>query len=202
MGTGSSSSISGSTIRESALTSAVTGAINRAIRANLSSANAVLRNIHKVPVAVLKNASKNSASSAGGGIVPKVSFDTVRGGAVIGRVTFDLTKVANISSDISLGVSTTNRTVSKTFSRYFKNETALVDLAHKAAFGTEVEIAAKVDLGKLDTSKLVFYCYDQASNTYFQLRQPKYFIDANGYVHFVTHMGGSVIITDSALALK
>lgn len=186
-------------MRETAVATVVENAIEKAVSDNLTSANAVVRNAVRVTADTLKNVAERFSDAA---VAPKVSFDTVRGGAVVGRLTFDLTKVGNLSSDINLGVSTTNRTVSNVFNRFFSNETALVDLAHKAAFGTEIEVAVKVDLSNLNTENLVFYCYDLATNSYFQIQNPKYFIDANGYVHFSTNMGGSIIITDSALTRK
>lgn len=191
------------TVRESAVISAVNSAIERAISSNSSSANAVLRNVKKVSASVLKNVAEKAAAAASeNNVTPKVSFDTMRGGAVLGRLTFDLTKTASLASDINLGVSTSNRVVSNTFEKFFKNETALVDLAHKTSFGTNVEVAVKVDLKNLNTKTLVFYCYDQATNSYFKMDNTGYFIDTNGYVHFTTSMGGSIIITDSALQPK
>ena len=200
--TGSTTSSSG-TVTETAVTTAVTKAIDKAVSNNGASATAVLKNVPKVSANTLKSVAKKVAkASTGSKVTPKVGFDTVKNGAVVGRVTIDLTKVANISGNVNLGVSTTNKTVSKTFSKFFANETALVDLAHKTSFGTDVEIAVKVDLGKLNADNLMFYCYDAKANTYFKMDKANYFVDANGYVHFTTNMGGSIIITDSALRLK
>ncbi len=74
-----------------------------------------------------------------------------------------------------------------------------VALGQQGSFGMPVEIAAKLD-PTLSTDNLVFYSYDSATNTYRQIEAPKYRIDANGYVHFTTSQGGSIIISDGPLS--
>ena len=66
----------------------------------------------------------------------------------------------------------------------------------------DVRITVKVDLSKLNTENLNFFAYDKESNTYVKLTEPKYQIDANGYLHFDTSVGGDVIITDQGTDRK
>ena len=104
----------------------------------------------------------------------------------------DPAKAANLKGEINLSVNTdaeSTKVATDTFKKYFNNEIAAVNLGQKGSYGMDVRIAVKVDLSKLN-------------NTYVKLTEPKYQIDANGYLHFDTSVGGDVIITDQALTAK
>jgi hypothetical protein len=62
-----------------------------------------------------------------------------------------------------------------------------------------VEIAAKL-APTLNTTNLVFYVYDMEANKYNRIEAPEYWVDKNGYVHFRTSVGGSIIISDGPLS--
>ena len=114
-------------------------------------------------------------------------------------------KAANLKGEINLSVNTdaeSTKVATDTFKKYFNNEIAAVNLGQKGSYGMDVRIAVKVDLSKLNTENLNFFAYDRESNTYVKLTEPKYQIDANGYLHFDTSVGGDVIITDQALTAK
>lgn len=66
----------------------------------------------------------------------------------------------------------------------------------------KISAAVKVDLAKLNTKALKFYSYDTAKNTYKLLTDTNEFVDVNGYLHFDTTVGNTVVITDSPLEDK
>ncbi len=88
------------------------------------------------------------------------------------------------------------------FERWFGNKIRAIHLDNTAPFDGEVHIAAKTDLSGWDTKKLHFYTYDPATNKYRLIPTPKYWIDANGYLHFYTALGGDIIISDGPLTTK
>lgn len=85
------------------------------------------------------------------------------------------------------------------FEKWFTNKVRVVQLDHVGSYGQVVEIAVKVDLTGMDTTKLYFYNYDKATNTYKIIEMPAYRIDANGYLHFNTEWGGDIIISEGKL---
>ncbi len=139
------------------------------------------------------------------GVKAEVKADTAVGGKVTARITFDAADAAKLENSVKLGVKVDENSVKNvvaTFNKYFSNEVVVIKCEQQGTFGMEVEMAVKVDISKLDASKLVFYSYDAASNTYKKLANTNYFVDANGYVHFTTKLAGSIIVTDKALTAK
>lgn len=88
------------------------------------------------------------------------------------------------------------------FEKYFNNKVRAIHLDQAGSWGQSVEIAAKVDLTGMDVTKLVLYSYDKATNTYRRIEKPAYWVDANGYLHFVTPYAGEIVISEGSLALK
>ncbi|WRS28647.1 metallophosphoesterase [Oscillospiraceae bacterium MB08-C2-2] len=125
--------------------------------------------------------------------------------AVQGRLYLDLTQLQNTASDLQLGVYTALEKTANTkgfFKKYFNNSIEVVSLAQAGSFGARLQVAAKVDLSKLAAETLFFYSYNQNENTYTRISTPSYSVDQNGYLHFYTQLGGSIIISDKPLNRK
>ena len=88
------------------------------------------------------------------------------------------------------------------FEKYFTNKIRIIHLDQKEDWGQPVQIAAKVDLSGMDTNKLYFYSYNAKTNTYRYIANPKYWIDANGYLRFTTEYAGDIIVSEGSLELK
>lgn len=86
------------------------------------------------------------------------------------------------------------------FNKFYSNKFACVAFLQDKSFGTTVNVAAKVDLSGLDTSKLHFYSYSVHENQISTIENTNYFIDENGYLHFDTTYAGNILITDKPLA--
>lgn len=147
-----------------------------------------------------------SRAAANAGLSSSFLGDTVAGGRVVGRMTITPKSAANLNSTayIKLGVyvdSTSIKLTKDRFGNWFKNNMAFVSMDHKGNFGMTINIAAYVDLSKLNTSKLRFYCYNPTTNKYQEVTTT-YRIDNNGYLYFSTPVGGDFIITDSALTKR
>ncbi|MDL2232584.1 InlB B-repeat-containing protein [Ruminococcaceae bacterium OttesenSCG-928-L11] len=88
------------------------------------------------------------------------------------------------------------------FEKWYTNKLQVLHLDQSGSFQQGVQIAAKLDLTGMDISKLVFYSYDKATNTYKPIGASNYRIDANGYLHFTTALGGDIVISEGPLAKK
>ena len=88
------------------------------------------------------------------------------------------------------------------FEKYFANKVRTIHLDQTRAWGESVEVAAKVDLTGMDITKLCIYSYDKESNTYRRIEKPAYWVDTNGYLHFITPYAGEIVISGGSLALK
>ena len=108
-------------------------------------------------------------------------------------------KAYTLSADIQTGIITNIPTIKAHFSKYFANRFAVMGFTHQGSFGTNVDVAAKLDLREMDTSKLVLYTYDAVQNRYSMLSDQTYFIDANGYLHFTTSEGNYIIVSEGQL---
>lgn len=183
-------------------TSAVSKNIADAVKSGSTTATVKVKNAKTIDAATIKNV---AAEAAKAGVNSKIHADQVVGGKVVARMYLDPAKAANLKGEINLSVNTdaeSTKVATDTFKKYFNNEIAAVNLGQKGPYGMDVRIAVKVDLSKLNTENLNFFAYDRESNTYVKLTEPKYQIDANGYLHFDTSVGGDVIITDQALTAK
>jgi hypothetical protein len=106
---------------------------------------------------------------------------------------------------LALGVWTESiitSSISESLGRWYSNRLAVVKFDQQGELGARVQIAARVDLTGLNTNTLVFYSFDQASNRLIKLSDPGYTVDQNGFLHFSTNLGGSIIITDRDLARR
>jgi len=155
------------------------------------------------------NAIANAALSAGKGMSVSVvvNADTLDAtGAVAARMSIDVAlavqsgRSINTSIDVNAN-SRTNAAIANHLENYFANDMAVVTFGQKGSFGMNVPVALKADLSALNVNSLQFYSYDVASNSYSEIAT-EYSIDRNGYVHFTTPTGNSVVITDAPLTAK
>jgi len=124
------------------------------------------------------------------------------GKTVQGRLYVEPDKLAGLTTDLNLGVYTEAKKAAATqklFEKYFENHTAVVSLTQPGSLGARLQVAAKVDLSKWETSNLFFYHYNKSTNVYTRIEAPEYFIDKNQYLHFYTELGGDIIVTDAPL---
>ena len=85
------------------------------------------------------------------------------------------------------------------FERSFTNNMRVIHFDHSGEWGQTVRVAARVDLAEMDAENLAFYNYDRVTNTFRQIREPNYRVDANGFLHFSTDRAGSIIISEGEL---
>lgn len=94
-----------------------------------------------------------------------VDFDFIEGNVVQTRITVNnpsmMTREMLFSGSVKGSVVDRIRAF---FEKWFGNRIRVIHLDQTSNFGQPVEIAAKVDLARWDTKKLVFYAYDKASN--------------------------------------
>ncbi|MEG3007556.1 MAG: hypothetical protein RR806_08810, partial [Oscillospiraceae bacterium] len=125
--------------------------------------------------------------------------------SVASRWYIDPVKAAALPKAINLSVSTTNeesKATKKTFEKFFDNKFAVVSLGQKGSYGMDMDLAIKVDLKDIDVKTMSFMSYDNVTNKFVVIKNPKYFIDKNGYLHFTTPIGGDIIITNGSLKSK
>ena len=84
------------------------------------------------------------------------------------------------------------------FTKWVGKPVVVISLKQKTTFGVKTEIAAKVDLSELDTTKLYFYAYNAATNSYKKINTTGK-VDKNGFLHFATTKAGAIVITDTPI---
>jgi hypothetical protein len=205
-GTGTAAPSQPLTTVDNTTTTLINNAVNTAITQAAGTGTAAVgtvtprfENIGEISSSVLA-----AIDNAAGDMAVRIHFDTTLPGqnVVDVRVYINPSQVA-AGSSINVSGSTTNTTaqaIGNTFERFFTNNIAVISLGQQGAFGSDVRVAARADLsGMADTDRLYFYSYDAATNTYTRIFNPQHRIDANGYLHFTTPLGGSIIVTDSPL---
>ncbi len=180
----------------------ITGEAIAALGATAAGDTAVVRtqNASRITPAAL-SALANAA--AGKKIV--LHADTMSGNAVQGRIYVDPAKLADVKEPIKLGVYTESAKTAATkslFEEFFNNKVAIVSFEQQGSLGARLEIAAKVNLAGMNITKLYFYSYDKATNTYRRIEKPTYWVDTNGYLHFTTALAGDIIISEGPLTLR
>ena len=103
---------------------------------------------------------------------------------------------------IQVGAKLEDKKAQEKFEKYFSNEMRFIKLNQEGSYGMEIKAAAKLDLKGMDIKNLCFYSYDVATNRYSRIRNPQYYVDRNGYLHFATTEGGTVIISEKPLARR
>ena len=129
--------------------------------------------------------------------------DTVKDNAV--QVRLYIKEPAKILEDIYVSGWVTGSEVEKArdiFEKWFQNKVRVIHMDHTKPWGQRVEIAAKVDLAKIDVNNLYFYSYDKKSSRYSMIRKPNSWVDANGYLHFYTDMAADIVISEGPLVKR
>ncbi|GHU79786.1 hypothetical protein FACS1894191_3390 [Clostridia bacterium] len=186
------------TVTTAQATAAAASAVATAKAEGASVVTVTLKNPGEITKAAL-----DAIVKATGGLPVKVNADSrsADGKSVEVRITFDPAKA---TSGLNLSASTTNAQAKATeakFEKWFGGNVSVVSLGQQGAFGQPVEIAAKID-PKLNKETLYFYAYDKKTNTYKRIPNSKYWVDKNGFVHFITELAGDIIITDGPLVKK
>ncbi|MFV0399998.1 MAG: hypothetical protein ACK5LX_05185 [Oscillospiraceae bacterium] len=149
--------------------------------------------------AVLNSLAKNAADK---GNTLTIHFDTMTGNAVTGRLTV---APAAATKDISTTISVSGAIVDKVkeaFGKWYSNKIVVIHTGQKGSYGMNVNIAAKTEFTEMETGNLYFYSYDRATGSLTLIAQPNYRIDGNGYLHFTTGNGDTIIVSDGPLARK
>ncbi len=81
----------------------------------------------------------------------------------------------------------------------YKNKVQVINLEQQISFGQTVEIAAMLDLSKMDTKNLVFYSYNKATGKAKLIATPNYRIDSKKYLHFSTQLAGNIVVSEGEL---
>jgi hypothetical protein len=188
-----------------ATNSQVSEAVQQAL-ANVSddgAAVAVLENVSRANANVLKSAFRNAEKAGVEGLT--IELDTVTAdGKTLSKITINAEIAAKLKGSVDFTVKLSGSEVSRASSvveRNFTNDFAVVALGQKGAFGADIPMAVAVDLGDLDTDNLLFYAFRQNSSVYTEV-DTDYEIDEDGFLHFVTPVGGNIVITDSPLASR
>jgi len=179
--------------------------VTNAVRSNAvrgQTTNAIFRGYSSVAAGTLKSA--NTEMQRLGGTV-LLNFDTMNAAnpkAVEGRVTINPRNSTNLTQDMQLGVFTndgaTGRT-RRTFERFFSNRVVIIKASQKGSYGMSVNYAVKIGTDLANSRQLKLYSYDPGTNRYQEIRNSNIWLDRNGFVHFTTHLGDDLVISDGAL---
>jgi hypothetical protein len=131
------------------------------------------------------------------------NHSTVENNAVIARISINNPTLFTKDTMLSAWVKGTavDRTTAF-FGRWFSNQIRVIAFNQQADWEQPVQVAARVDLTGMNTANLVFYSYNQATNSFRRIAAPEYRIDANGFLHFTTPFAGSIVISDGVLVRK
>lgn len=152
-----------------------------------------LKNVAEIPFTALK-------VLKGENIV--LQADQTEKGKIVFRMTLDPAKADAKVKAIQTGAKLEDKKAQEKFEKYFSNEMRFIQLNQKGSYGMEIKAAAKLDLKGMDTKNLYFYSYDAATNRYSRIQNPRYYVDRNGYLHFATTEGGTIIISEKPLARR
>ncbi len=189
---GSSSSVSGQTQQPKAYTAAQAQKdLKKAMKDG--DGKVQLKNVAEIPFTALK-------VLKGENIV--FQADQTEKGKIVFRMTLDPAKADAKVKAIQTGAKLEDKKAQEKFEKYFSNEMRFIQLNQKGSYGMEIKAAAKLDLKGMDTKNLYFYSYDAATNRYSRIQNPRYYVDRNGYLHFATTEGGTIIISEKPLARR
>ena len=103
------------------------------------------------------------------------------------------------TTGLNLSASTTSPhavAVRNLFEQYFDRQVWVVSFGQQGEFCMRVQVAAAIELpDHININDLYFYSYNSARNTFRPMEPRGLWIDANGFFHFSTDMGGDVVIT-------
>ena len=205
-GSGASANlVKAATVTKSA-TAAVTNSISNALKANLktTAANISITAGSEISPATVKsvvNAINAAAKNKGVVITPAMTLTKTSAGKVVSSISFNPMKFTSLKN-VQLGVALDDKASRTALSKLYRNNMQMVKFTQTGAFGMDVTVTAKLNLAGMNTKTLQFYTYDRTKKTLTPIAAPNYSIDKNGYLHFTTNMGNTVVITDSVLQKK
>jgi len=167
-----------------------TDVLLNAVRAT-SGRNVNLRNFSHV--------SADSLRAVAGEGDRRLQFDTMNGSAVTGRLTINPANAQGLTGDIRLGVFTTaeqTQSVQIAIDRRFVNKERII-YVEQPNFNMEVTIAALV--GNFDANRIRIYSCDSLGQNIREVNATGITMDANGYVHFNTTVGGFLIVSEGPI---
>lgn len=187
----------------------VKSVVNKAIANGLKEAKAsiLFKNKAAITPDLLQTIVDTASAEKNAKVDVTVHMDTVVNGKTMARMYINPTLAATLKNPISTIVRTektnsNNAETTRVFNKFFKNNIEVVSFEQKGQFGMNISAAVKVDLTDLNTKALKFYSYDTQKNVYKEIKNTNFFIDGNGYLHFNTNVGNSIVITDSTLQSK
>ena len=179
-------------VTQAAAGAALTTALGQAAQAGASIANVRLQNVGEISLAVMR-----SMVEAAGTTPIRVSADSLLpGGAVDVRVSFN---PALATDGVNLAASTVSPAAQSTralFERFLDGAVSVVSLSQQGPFGMDVRIAVRVD-SALTVDNLTFLVYNREANTFRRFDPGVVTLDANGFLHFSSAMGGEIVITNA-----
>ena len=152
-----------------------------------------LKNVAEIPYTTLK-------ALKGKDVV--IQADQKEKGKIVFRMTIDPAQASKDVRSIQVGAKLEDKKAQEKFEKYFSNEMRFIKLNQKGSFGMAIKVAAKLDLKGMDIKNLCFYSYDAATNHYSRIRDSQYYVDRNGYLHFATTEGGTIIISEKPLVRR
>lgn len=159
-----------------------------------------LKNVSTISPEILKSVAAETAKS---GKAALITVDTMNanGKSIDARIYIDPSK-ATLTTGLSLGIKLENKTVEAQIAKNYQNTVRVVEFTQKGGFGMPITAAVKLNLSGLNSKALKFFTYDKATNTTKEIASTNYRIDKAGYLYFTTAVGGSILVTDSALISK
>ncbi len=148
---------------------------------------------------ILPDALKLAAQTGGKDF--RIHFDCGLDNAVLVRMTVNPSQATKGFATAALPEGS-DFTVIESLSKYYTNKFVAVDFLQGGSFGTNIQVAALVDLSGMDTSHLYFASYDAVENTMVTIDAPNYSVDAKGYLHFTTNVGGTILISDKPITKR
>lgn len=195
-----SSSVAGKPLTSSTVASQTSKAVAAALKNDQKAADVVVKNALSASPKVFQD--MLAAAKKAGGEQVRLLADSTVGGKIQARLYIDAAEASKLEGDVKLGAKTDDAKARSLFDKYYENECQFVKFEQAGSFGMEIQAAVRVDLEKLNVENLKFYSYDPASNSYSLIDNPQYFVDANGFLHFTTQRGDTVVISDGLLSRK
>ena len=166
-----------------------------------------MKNKDNITLEVLQKLSQMSKENA---VATTLNFEfTDSSGSVVTRLNIDPSKATKSIEATACFDNTVVLSVKNIYNTYFKNKIAILKLGYVGALepgqtrdiGTPVNVATKLPLTNMDTTKLKFYVHDPITNSS-QAIITNYHIDNEGFLHFSTDKSGYVIISEGSLERK
>lgn len=125
--------------------------------------------------------------------------DNVEDNAIKSRLYIDTKKAFSADRDIWLQVTLGDPIFTQLVKALTGVNVKVIQFQHTDIFKMDIQAAVKMDLSDMDTANLYFYKFDEVKKTFTLLENTHYYVDKNGYLHFTTNTGGTIIVSDESL---